>query len=149
MLRRSRFIGALIALVTLAACGGPPVPGLPNPMSGISGLTDMISSQFGIPNSVANKTVGGLLGVANSNLPSSTWDALAGSFPGADALLTETLRGMPGGMALGTLDDLENMLGQDAGVSSSDLRDMGDLMGDFLGSAVSDETMKDQISDIF
>ena len=52
-------------------------------------------------------------------------------------------------MALGTLDDLENMLGQDAGVSSSDLRDMGDLMGDFLGSAVSDETMKDQISDIF
>ena len=41
------------------------------------------------------------------------------------------------------------MLGAGAGVSSSQLSDMGGLMGDFLGSAVSDDTMKDQISRVF
>ena len=149
MLRRSRFLGALVTVFALAACGGPSVPGLPNPMSGIGGLTDMISGQFGIPSSVANQAVGGLLGVANSNLPESTWDALAGSIPGADDLLSQTLRGLPGGGSLGTLDDVGNMLGRDAGVSAADLTDMGGMMGDFLGSAVSDDTMKDQIRNVF
>ena len=72
MITRGRFLAALVAVFSLTACGGPSIPGLPNPMSGIGGLTDMFSSQFGLPNGVANQAVGGLLGVASSNLPSGT-----------------------------------------------------------------------------
>lgn len=149
MLKRSRHISALVLLATLAACGGPSLPGLPNPMSGISGLTDMFSNQFGLSSGVADQAVGGLLGVANSNLPSGTWDALASSIPGAGDLLSQTMSGLPSGASLGSLDDVGDMLGAGAGVSPSQLTDMGGLMGDFLGSAVSDDTMKSQISNIF
>lgn len=41
------------------------------------------------------------------------------------------------------------MLGQGAGVSASQLTDMGGLMGDFLGSAVSDPSMKNEIRNVF
>jgi hypothetical protein len=149
MFTRGRFLGTLLVVATLAACGGPSIPGLPSPSSGIGALTDVFSSQFGLPSGVADQAVGGLLGVANSNLPSNTWDAIAGNIPGAGDLLSQTLSGLPSGSSLESLDDVGDMLGAGAGVSPSQLTNMGSMMGDFLGSAVSDGGMKSQIQNLF
>lgn len=148
-LPRSRFITALVAAFTLAACGGASVPGLPNPSSGVGALTEVFASRFGLSDEIADLAVGGLLGVANSNLPSGTWEALAGSIPGAEGLMSQALGTLPAGASIETLGDVGALLGDGADVSPSQLTDMGSLMGDFLGSAVDDDAIKDQISGLF
>lgn len=143
-------VGTLSLLIAfLIACGGPSLPDLPSPASGISALTDMFSSQFGIPSGAASQAVGGMLGVANNVLPSDTWNAVASSIPGAEELLGLTMDDLPAGASLESLDDIGSMLGSGSGVGTSQLAEMGSMMEDYLASAVDDEGMRSQIESIF
>ena len=122
---------------------------LPSPSSGISALTDMVSSRFGLASSTANQAVGGMLGVANNVLPADTWSALTESIPGAEELLELTENALPAGSSMDSLDDVGTALGSNAGLDSSQLAEMGSLMESYLSSAVDDEAMRSQIQNIF
>ncbi len=142
--------GLLTLLVILiAGCGGSSLPGIPSPSSGISALTDVYASHFGLPAGVADEAIGGLLGVASNVLPAGTWNALAGNIPGAEELVELTQDGLPAGSPLESLDDVGTMLGAGAGVSASQLAEMGSMMESYLSSAVDDESMRSQIENIF
>jgi hypothetical protein len=147
----SRARTGLLALfvLLLAACGGSSLPGIPSPTSGISALTDVYASHFGLPAGVADEAVGGMLSVANNVLPEGTWSALAGNIPGAEELVELTRDGLPDGSPMESLDDVGTMLGAGAGVNASQLAEMGSMMESYLSSAVEDEAMRSQIENIF
>ncbi|HSM04348.1 MAG TPA: hypothetical protein VK858_06990 [Longimicrobiales bacterium] len=150
MVRRPVVLGTLLtALLSLACSTGPDASDLPSPAAGIGDLTDRMATRFELPTPVASQAVGGLLGVANSRLPTNTWTTLAGGIPGAADLLRETRGSLPEGASLRTLEDVDEMLGSEANVNSAQLSEMGSLMESYLGQAADSEAMRTQIRNIF
>jgi hypothetical protein len=148
MVRTASVPAIALAATLLASCGGPSVPGLPSPASGIGALTDVFGSRFGLGSIVARRAVGGMLGVASSRLGEAAWNSLASNIPGASDLLDETLSSLPEGTTLDSLADVGDML-SDEGVTDDQLDEMGSAMSSYLSEAAESDSVRSQIADLF